>query len=135
MKDALEGAFMTPEERAKIPPSAHAGGGANATTAYLYTYLSRKFGPVYVFRGKLPTFPNTWANAKTMPDGQVQYWSVATMAAATSGSLWDARVRQLITQLIEYAEVSLKTFPYNSVSGGPAMGFLTFKALSTSACS
>jgi hypothetical protein len=43
------------------------------------------------------------------------------------------RVRQLITQLIEYAEVSLKTFPYNSVSGGPAMGFLTFKALSTSA--
>jgi hypothetical protein len=89
MKDALEGAFMTPAERAKIPPPAHLGGGANATTAYLYTYLSRKFGPVYVFRAKLPSFPNTWANAKVMPEGQVQYWSVATMAAASSGSLWD----------------------------------------------
>ena len=65
------------------------GGGANASTAYLVNYLSRVYGPVYVVRAKLPTFPNTWANAKVMPDGEVQYWSVATMAAATSGSLWD----------------------------------------------
>jgi hypothetical protein len=89
MEDALEGAFMTPAERAKIPVPKLLGGGANATTAYLYNYTSRKFGPVYVFRGKLPAFPNTWANAKVMPEGQVQYWSVATMAAASSGSLWD----------------------------------------------
>jgi hypothetical protein len=65
------------------------GGGANATTAYLYNYISRKIGPVYLFQAKLPTFPNTWANTKIMPDGQVQYWSVATMGTATAGSLWD----------------------------------------------
>jgi len=44
---------------------------------------------VYVFQAKLPTFPNTWANTKIMPDGEVQYWSVATMATFTNGSLWD----------------------------------------------
>ena len=89
MKDAIEGAFMPMEERLKIPAPKLVGGGANASTAYLVNYLSRVYGPVYVVRAKLPTFPNTWANAKVMPDGEVQYWSVATMAAATSGSLWD----------------------------------------------
>jgi len=89
MKDALEGAFMKPEERAKIPVPKSTGGGANASTAYLVNYLSRQYGPLYVFRAKLPAFPNTWANAKIMPDGEVQYWSVATMATLTSGSLWD----------------------------------------------
>jgi len=44
---------------------------------------------VYVFQAKLPTFPNTWANTKIMPDGEVKYWSVATIASAPSGSLWD----------------------------------------------
>jgi len=89
MKDAVAGGFMKPAERANVPAPARADGGANATTAYVVNYTSRKFGPVYVFRAKLPTFPNTWANAKTMPDGQVQYWSVATMGVATTGSLWD----------------------------------------------
>ena len=52
-------------------------------------YTSRQFGPLYVFRAKMPTFPNTWANTKTMPGGEVQYWSVATMASFINGSLWD----------------------------------------------
>jgi hypothetical protein len=89
MKDAVEGAFMKPDERSKIPVPKHTGGGANASTAYLVNYVSRKFGPLYVFRAKLPTFPDTWANTKIMPEGQVQYWSVATMATFTNGSLWD----------------------------------------------
>jgi hypothetical protein len=29
------------------------------------------------------------ANAKTMPGGDVQYWSVSTVASFTNGSLWD----------------------------------------------
>jgi hypothetical protein len=37
----------------------------------------------------MPTFPDTFKNAETMPDGQVVYWSVATMASAPSGELWD----------------------------------------------
>jgi len=89
IKDALYGAFMPPAERAKIQRPAAADGGANASTAYLVNYISRKYGPLYVFRAKLPTFPDTWANAKSMPDGEVKYWSVATMATLTNGSLWD----------------------------------------------
>jgi hypothetical protein len=89
MKDALYGAFMSPEARAKIVKPATTDGGANASTAYLVNYTSRKFGPLYVIRAKMPTFPNTWANVPTMPDGEVQYWSVATMATFTNGSLWD----------------------------------------------
>jgi len=89
VKDALYGAFMPPAQRVKAAGPPASDGGANASTAYLVNYISRKFGPLYVFRAKLPTFPNTWANTKIMPDGQVQYWSVATMATFTNGSLWD----------------------------------------------
>ncbi|MBI3797847.1 MAG: hypothetical protein HY268_12880 [Deltaproteobacteria bacterium] len=89
MKYTVAGAFMPPEERAQIKLQTEMEGGGDPTTAYLVTYLSRKFGPVYVFRGKMPTFPNTFAGTKTMPDGQVKYWSVCTMASAPSGELWD----------------------------------------------
>ncbi len=89
MKDAVYGAFMPPAERAAIPVAKQMEGGGDPTTAYIVNYISRKFGPLYVFRAKLPTFPNTWANTKIMPDGEVQYWSVASMASFTNGSLWD----------------------------------------------
>jgi len=89
MKDVVEGSFMPPAERAKIPVPKSTGGGANASTAYLVNFTSRMFGPVYVFRAKMPTFPDTWANAKNMPGGEVQYWSVSTVASFTNGSLWD----------------------------------------------
>jgi hypothetical protein len=55
---SLVGAFKSPEVRAKIP---YAGqgvqAGADPGTAYLIAYISRKFGPVFVMRGKMPTFP------------------------------------------------------------------------------
>jgi hypothetical protein len=89
MKYTLIGAFMKPEERAKIKLQTAMQGGGDPTTEYMVNYLSRKFGPVYVFRGKLPTFPNTFDGTRIMPDGQVQYWSVVTVASAPSGSLWD----------------------------------------------
>jgi hypothetical protein len=89
MRYTVVGAFMKPAERAKIALHAEMGGGVDPTTAYLVNYISRKFGPVYVFRAKLPTFPNTYEGTKTMPGGQVQYWSVATMASGPSGALWD----------------------------------------------
>jgi len=89
MKYTVAGAFMPPEERAKIKIASEMEGGGDPTTAYMITYLSRKFGPVYVFRAKMPTFPDTFAGTKIMPDGQVKYWSVCTMASAPSGELWD----------------------------------------------
>jgi hypothetical protein len=64
-------------------------GGGDPTTEYMVNYLSRHFGPVYVFRAKLPTFPDTFAGTKVMTEGQVTYWSVVTVASAPSGELWD----------------------------------------------
>ena len=57
--------------------------------------LSRKFGPVYVMRGKMPTFPNTYAGAggkglEVMPAAQTQYWSLVSCEAMPSGQIVDA---------------------------------------------
>ncbi len=89
LRPAIQGEFTTPGDLDKIPLQKEMEAGGDPSTAYLYTYLSREFGPVYVFRAKLPTFPDTFSGAKTMPDGQVKYWSVATMASPPSGALWD----------------------------------------------
>jgi hypothetical protein len=89
MRYNVLGAFETPQQRAKIPLQTAMEGGGDPTTEYMVNYISRKFGPVYVFRAKMPTFPNTFAGVKTIPDGQVQYWSVVTVASPPSGALWD----------------------------------------------
>ena len=83
------GAFMPSEERAKIMLPTEMEGGGDPTTVYMVSYTSRMFGPVYVFRAKMPTFPDTYAGVKAMPDGLVQYWSVATVGSAPSGEVWD----------------------------------------------
>jgi len=80
---------MKPEDRAKIPVATVMEGGGDPTTEYMIDFLSRKFGPGYVFRAKLPTFPDTFAGTKIMPGGQVAYWSAVTVASAPSGELWD----------------------------------------------
>jgi hypothetical protein len=89
MRYSVQGAFKTPEERAKMPLQKEMEGGGDPTTAYMVAYLSRKFGPLYVFRARMPTFPNTYAGTRIMPDGQVKYWSVVSVASAPSGELWD----------------------------------------------
>jgi hypothetical protein len=83
------GAFKPPAIRAKMRWQGAAGGGANPLTVYFDTYLSHQFGPLYVFRGKLPTFPNTFQGLSAMPKEQMVYWSVVSVAAAPSGELWD----------------------------------------------
>ena len=60
---SILGSFKTPEERAKIPYASAIDGGGDPETEYMFIQLSRKFGPVYVMRGKMPTFPNTYAGA------------------------------------------------------------------------
>jgi hypothetical protein len=89
MKYAVAGAFMPPEKRAEIKLQSEMEGGGDPTTVYMFNYLSRKFGPVYVFGAKLPTFPDTYAGTKIMPDGQVKYWSVVTAGSAPCGEIWD----------------------------------------------
>jgi hypothetical protein len=86
----LVGAFKTPEVRDKMRWQGAMEGGGDPSTVYLVTYLSRKFGPVYVLRGKLPNFPDTYKGGPgTMPSTQLQYWSVVSVAAGPSGELWD----------------------------------------------
>lgn len=89
IKYTVIGAFMPPEEKAKIKLQTEMEGGGDPTTVYMMNFLSRKFGSVYVFRAKMPTFPDTYAGAKTMGDSQVKYWSVVSSASAPSGELWD----------------------------------------------
>ena len=89
MKYTVVGAFKGPEARAKMGLQQKMEAGGDPTTAYMVIFTSRKFGPVYVFRAKMPTFPDTYAGTKIMPDGQVQYWSNTTVASGPSGELWD----------------------------------------------
>ena len=89
IKYNVVGPFLTPAEQAKIPLQTAMQGGGDPTTQYMVNYLSRKFGPLYVFRAKRPTFPDTFTGAKIMPSGQVVYSSVVTVASPPSGQLWD----------------------------------------------
>jgi len=89
MQYTIIGAFESPEERAKMALQTSMEGAGDPTTAYMMAFTNRRFGPVYVFRAKMPTFPDTYGGAKVMTDGQVQYWSVATVASGPSGDLWD----------------------------------------------
>lgn len=89
-KYSFVGLFDTPEERAKIPYASATGFGGDPVTQYFLCFLSRRFGSVYVFRAKMPTFPNTYdgGNGKglaVMPDAQLRYWSIVQSQAPPSG--------------------------------------------------
>lgn len=49
---------------------------SNKDNAYVSTPSTRSFGKVLVTRIKAPTFPDTRGGAKTMPGGQLRYWSL-----------------------------------------------------------
>jgi hypothetical protein len=67
----------------QLPPGASpcdrfGSGGflSNMDNAYVYTGISRSYGPIVVFHGKAPTFADTWPPAPVMPSGvQLRYWS------------------------------------------------------------
>lgn len=91
---SLLGAFKSPEERARIPYGGAIDGGGDPSTQYFLTLLSRKFGPVYVMTGKMPTFPDTFAGRDgeglaVTPEAQTQYWSLVSCEAAPSGRIVD----------------------------------------------
>lgn len=88
----LGGAFKTPAERSRIPYDGAMEGGGEGP--YLVTFLSRKFGAVYVLRGRMPTFPDTYAGDDghglgVMPEAQTQYWSLVSCEAVPSGQVVD----------------------------------------------
>jgi hypothetical protein len=60
------------------PCAAFGSGGflSNIDNSYVYTGMSRGFGPIVVFHALAPTFAATYPDAPTMPSGeQVRYWS------------------------------------------------------------
>ncbi|WP_313954075.1 DUF1254 domain-containing protein [Accumulibacter sp.] len=94
IKYSILGAFMPPAERAKIPYKSAIDGGGDPETEYMLVNLSRKFGPVYVMRGKMPTFPNTYAGSggrglEVMPAAQTQYFSLVSCESMPSGQIVD----------------------------------------------
>ena len=94
---SIVGSFKTPEEQAKIPFAGPMDAGGDAETQYMLVQLSRKFGPVFVTRGKLPSFPNTFAGAagqglEVMPEAQTQYFSIVSCEAAPSGQIVDGLI-------------------------------------------
>ncbi|WP_206036280.1 DUF1254 domain-containing protein [Crateriforma spongiae] len=91
---SILGAFKSPQARAKIPFGGAIDGGGDPSTQYFLTLLNRKFGPVYVMQGKMPSFPDTYAGADgkgriLMPEAQTQYWSLVSCEAAPSGQIVD----------------------------------------------
>jgi len=91
---SILGSFKTPEEQAKIPYAGPIDGGGDPDTNYLFVQLSRQFGPVFVTRGKLPSFPDTYSGAagtglEIMPEAQAQYFSIVSCEAAPSGQIVD----------------------------------------------
>jgi hypothetical protein len=92
IKYSVVGVFKSPQERAKIQYEGAMEGGGEGP--YLVTYLSRQYGPVYVMKGKMPTFPDTYAGndgkgAATMPAAQTQYWSLVSCESVPSGQVVD----------------------------------------------
>lgn len=89
---SVVGVFASPEARSRIPHEGAMEGGGEGP--YLVTYLSRQYGPVYVMRGKMPTFPDTYSGndgkgAAIMPAAQTQYWSLVSCESVTSGQVVD----------------------------------------------
>lgn len=73
------------------PPARSASGGffPNVHNAYVRTALSRKFGKIAVFRGKLPTSPKTRHGNRRMGKGQVRYTSFCMNEAPQSTRVTD----------------------------------------------
>ncbi|MDA1195376.1 MAG: DUF1214 domain-containing protein [Planctomycetota bacterium] len=94
IKYSILGALKSAEDRAKIPFAGAVDGGGDPTTQYFVTHINRRFGPVYVMRGKMPTFPDTYTGAEgrplaVTPDVQTQYWSLVSCESAPVGRIVD----------------------------------------------
>lgn len=92
--DCTEAGFAA---RRALTPLAQSQGGlySNRDSAYIYSHLSRKFGPLFVLRGKMPEFQNT-DGARHMPAGQLRFWSLCSgesrVTARTPDCLADRQV-------------------------------------------
>lgn len=61
------------------------GFGDNPDQKYISTTFRKSFGEVVVFRGKAPTFVDTWDSIPRMGTGQLRFWTFCTYATTTNG--------------------------------------------------
>jgi hypothetical protein len=61
-----------------MEPDLEGGFYSNRDSAYVFTHLSRHFGPLFVVEAKLPRFPRTSRTPKRMPGGDLRFWSLCT---------------------------------------------------------
>ena len=75
----LDNQFGSAVPKTSQNPCTNFGSGgflSNLDNAYVYSFISRGFGPIVVFRGRAPTFAATYPDAAVMPSGaQLRYWS------------------------------------------------------------
>ncbi len=66
--------------QARLAMEATEQGGfySNRDSAYVYSHLSRLFGPVLIVKGVLPRTPQTHAGPRRMPGGRLRFWSLCT---------------------------------------------------------
>jgi len=84
------GVFKSDAARAEIPHKIETGFGGDPVTLYLFSWISRSFGPVLVLRGKMPKFPDTFygeggKGLQFMTDWESRYWSLVICEAPPSG--------------------------------------------------
>ena len=70
LKYTVLGAFMTPEARSKIKVATEMEAGGDPTTQYMVNFLSRKFGPVYVFRANCRPSRTPTQGPRSCPRGR-----------------------------------------------------------------
>lgn len=86
---SFAGLFFPPAVRETFPYD-DLDFGANADTTFLSSFINRQFGPVYVLRGRMPSFPDTYLGSGTMEAGQVRYWSISQNDAPPSGKAYES---------------------------------------------
>jgi hypothetical protein len=78
-------------------PEVRGGFYSNRDSAYIFSHLSRGYGPVVVLEGTLPVFPRTRAGQTVMAPGQLRFWSLCTgesrVTLRTPDCLADRQVR------------------------------------------
>ena len=86
----IVGSFKPPEVRAQMPSKVETGFGGDPETLFMMAFLSRKFGPVLVVRGKMPLYPDTFEGEDgkglaVMGEWESRYISLVMSEAPPSG--------------------------------------------------
>ncbi|MGZ4455482.1 MAG: hypothetical protein ACXVGM_17810 [Oryzihumus sp.] len=59
---------------------------SDGNNAYVYSFISRSYGPVLVLRGRLPHVPATYDGERVFGPGQLRYWSMCSVSMQPYGA-------------------------------------------------